>query len=438
MASSPGKRRDDRGLCSDGAWRWKRHSIVGNWSLLPQGDHFILNGSKKWISCAPDSPAVFLVFGKLDQHSVSLSGAQGNSWLRRRADPDLMGFRAAGLGAASLSTMWRCRRPTSSANLASPCHMSRRLVCNTAESARPARHWGFCEDVLKKASPTRRRERSATRTVGDIGMIRSLIARMGTDLEAGRLLCHSACRAEDDHLPEAFEKTLMAKYFTSKAAVRAASDAVQIRGASGCHGSSPVSRYYRDAKIMEIIEGTTQIHEDIPGQDVCRSAAQGSARDPHGRIVSMTTRLHDAATASGSRKDRAIQPHGDAHFPDNVDTSGIDRGADRRSTHPDTAVICDHDTAFGVPSLTYAQLNEKANQLAHRLRAEGVGPGHIVAFMVERSFAMIIGILGIIKAGGGLSAFPPDNPPDRIDYMLKDAGVKILLVQSRTAGTDRF
>jgi alkylation response protein AidB-like acyl-CoA dehydrogenase len=58
----------------------------------------------------------------------------------------------------------------------------------------------------------------------------------------------------------------MAKYFTSTAAVRAASDAVQIMGALGCHGSSSVSRYYRDAKIMEIIEGTTQIHENILGK----------------------------------------------------------------------------------------------------------------------------------------------------------------------------
>jgi alkylation response protein AidB-like acyl-CoA dehydrogenase len=58
----------------------------------------------------------------------------------------------------------------------------------------------------------------------------------------------------------------MAKYFTARAVARAASDSVQIRGASGCHGSSPVSRYYRDAKIMEIIEGTTQIHEQLLGQ----------------------------------------------------------------------------------------------------------------------------------------------------------------------------
>jgi alkylation response protein AidB-like acyl-CoA dehydrogenase len=110
------------------------------------------------------------------------------------------------------------------------------------------------------------RRRIGERMLGDIGMIRSLIARMGTDLAAGSFLCHNACLAEEAHLPEAFEKTLVAKYFTSKAAVAAASDAVQIRGASGCHASSPVSRYYRDAKIMEIIEGTTQIHEDMLGK----------------------------------------------------------------------------------------------------------------------------------------------------------------------------
>jgi alkylation response protein AidB-like acyl-CoA dehydrogenase len=99
--------------------------------------------------------------------------------------------------------------------------------------------------------------------VGDLGQIQAWIARMGADLEAARLLCLSACQAEDEQLPDTFTKAFIAKYFASQAAVRAASDAVQIRGASGCHDSSPVSRYYRDAKIMEIIEGTTQIHEMV-------------------------------------------------------------------------------------------------------------------------------------------------------------------------------
>lgn len=119
-------------------------------------------------------------------------------------------------------------------------------------------------------------------------------------------------------------------------------------------------------------------------------------------------------------------------FPDNVTLQElIEAQLDKHSFG--TAVICDHDPVFGVPSLTYAQLNDKVNQLAHLLRAEGVRPGHIVALMVERSFAMIIGILGIVKAGGAYLPVPPDNPPDRIDYMLKVGGVKVLLVQKKTA-----
>jgi len=103
-----------------------------------------------------------------------------------------------------------------------------------------------------------------------------------------------------------------------------------------------------------------------------------------------------------------------------------------------TAVICDHDKVFGVPSLACAQLNEKANQLAHWLRATGIGPGHIVALMVERSLAMMIGILGIIKAGAAYLPLSPDNPPARTDYMLKDAGVTVLLVHDKTARRTTF
>jgi len=99
---------------------------------------------------------------------------------------------------------------------------------------------------------------------------------------------------------------------------------------------------------------------------------------------------------------------------------------------PATAVVC------GDESLTYAQLNARANQLAHRLRAEGVGPGAIVALMVERSFAMIVGILGIVKAGAAYLPVPPDHPAERIRYMLDDGGIKILLVHGKSAGRFAF
>src|SRR5262245_13369896 len=119
-------------------------------------------------------------------------------------------------------------------------------------------------------------------------------------------------------------------------------------------------------------------------------------------------------------------------FPDTVTLQELIEG--QISKHlSETAVICDHDKLLGGSSITYAQLNDRVNQLAHSLRAEGVRPGQIVALMVERSFAMIIGIMGIVKSGGAYLPVSPENPPDRIDYMLKVAGVKILLVQNNTA-----
>ncbi|MGH8746570.1 MAG: non-ribosomal peptide synthetase [Burkholderiales bacterium] len=98
-----------------------------------------------------------------------------------------------------------------------------------------------------------------------------------------------------------------------------------------------------------------------------------------------------------------------------------------------TAVVCDHDEALGAPALTYARLADKVNQVAHRLRTEGVGPGQIVALMVERSFAMIVGILGIIKAGAAYLPLAPDHPPDRINYLLEDSGAALLLTHKKAA-----
>ena len=119
-------------------------------------------------------------------------------------------------------------------------------------------------------------------------------------------------------------------------------------------------------------------------------------------------------------------------FPDNATVAELIEA--RAEKHADkTAVICDHDKTFGVPSLTFAQLNDKINQLAHLLRAEGVRPGELVALLVERSFAMIIGILGTIKAGAAYLPISPDNPPDRIDYLLKNGKVKVLLIQQKKA-----
>ena len=102
------------------------------------------------------------------------------------------------------------------------------------------------------------------------GMIRQLITDMGVNLEAARLLCLSASLADDAHLPKAVEKTLIAKYFATRAASGAAADTIQIMGAAGCHEENPAARYYRNAKIMQIIEGTDQVHQNILGKSFCK------------------------------------------------------------------------------------------------------------------------------------------------------------------------
>ena len=86
--------------------------------------------------------------------------------------------------------------------------------------------------------------------------------------------------------------------------------------------------------------------------------------------------------------------------------------------------------------LTYAQLNAKANQLAHRLRAMRdaagapvVKPDTLVAISVERSLEMVVGLLGILKAGAAYVPVDPEYPQDRIAYVLQDAGARIVLTQ---------
>ncbi|AVF26547.1 non-ribosomal peptide synthase/polyketide synthase [Paenibacillus larvae] len=84
---------------------------------------------------------------------------------------------------------------------------------------------------------------------------------------------------------------------------------------------------------------------------------------------------------------------------------------------------------FEGEQLTYGELNKRANRLARTLRGEGVEAGQIVGIMVERSLEMIVGILGILKAGAAYLPIDPGYPLERIQYLLGDSGIRLLLVQ---------
>jgi aspartate racemase len=89
---------------------------------------------------------------------------------------------------------------------------------------------------------------------------------------------------------------------------------------------------------------------------------------------------------------------------------------------------------FEDQQLTYRELNERANQLAHHLIALGVGPETLVGLCLERSAELVVGILGILKAGGAYVPLDADYPPQRLEFMLRDSGLKFLVTQRQLVG----
>jgi amino acid adenylation domain-containing protein len=112
----------------------------------------------------------------------------------------------------------------------------------------------------------------------------------------------------------------------------------------------------------------------------------------------------------------------EADYPE---TSGIHQLFETQAQAQPEAIA----VVFGDQSLTYRELNQQANQLAHYLREQGVQPDTLVGLCVERSLDMIVGLLGILKAGGAYVPLDPSYPAQRLAYMLDDSGVKFLITQ---------
>jgi non-ribosomal peptide synthetase component F len=91
------------------------------------------------------------------------------------------------------------------------------------------------------------------------------------------------------------------------------------------------------------------------------------------------------------------------------------------------AVMC------GDESLTYAQLNQRANQVAHFLRKRGIGPESLVGVCLKRTPDLVIALLGVWKAGGAYVPLDASYPKDRLTFMVEDAAVRVLLTEQSCA-----
>jgi amino acid adenylation domain-containing protein len=109
-----------------------------------------------------------------------------------------------------------------------------------------------------------------------------------------------------------------------------------------------------------------------------------------------------------------------------ADTEPVHRLIERQvQAHPEAIALI-----FGNSELSYAELNRRANRLAHRLIALGVEPEARVGIAVERSIDMIVGLLAILKAGGAYVPLDPEYPQARLNYMATDSAIGLLLTQS--------
>jgi len=99
--------------------------------------------------------------------------------------------------------------------------------------------------------------------------------------------------------------------------------------------------------------------------------------------------------------------------------------AQARNTPEATAVVFENER------LTYRELDRRANQLAHYLRKQKVGPEVLVGICLEPSLELMVGLLGVLKAGGAYVPLDPDYPPERLAHMIRDAHLQVLLTQQR-------
>lgn len=220
---------------------------------------YVLNGVKRWIT-GGQLAGLFLVFARCEGRPAAFLVARETPGLTVTPIDGMLGLRAAMLAELKLED---CR--VAEENLVGKVGYG---VSHVAASAldwgRYGVAWGCvgiaqaCLDACVRYTSERRQ---FGRPLKEHQLIQRMVADIFTGTRAARLVCLRAGHLRARRDASAMMETMVAKYLASTTAAAAAADAVQIHGAFGCSAESPVQRHMRDAKIMEIIEGSTQIQQ---------------------------------------------------------------------------------------------------------------------------------------------------------------------------------
>ena len=228
------------------------------------GDDVIVSGVKSWVSFGQIA-SVFLVIGKLDGQVTALLVPADTRGLQIEPVGGMAGFRAGMLATLVLDG---CVLPRGNLLGHADFGLSQ-IVGLVLDLGRFCIAWGAVgvAQACLEASVAR----CATRVqfgkpLDQFQLVQRMIADMMVETHAARLTCADAAAARVGRGPDMIVRGAAAKYVATRAADRAAAAAVQLHGAEGLRDASPVQRFLRDAKVMNVIEGSTQIQQLLIAQ----------------------------------------------------------------------------------------------------------------------------------------------------------------------------
>jgi alkylation response protein AidB-like acyl-CoA dehydrogenase len=234
------------------------------------GDHFLLTGSKAWITSG-DHADVFVLFAR--------TGAEGNKGVSAFVvERGLKGFQVGKkepkLGIRSSSTVQlhldKVRIPAS--NALGEVNQGFKVALHTLDGGRigiACQALGIMEACLEASVKYSRERKQFDQPIAEFQAIQWKLAEMKLRIDAARLLVFRAASLRDAKKPHSLEAA-EAKLFASQSANWCATQAVQVHGGAGYCADFPVERYFRDARITEIYEGTTEIQKVVIARHLLR------------------------------------------------------------------------------------------------------------------------------------------------------------------------
>ena len=239
-------------------------------TAIKDGDHYVLNGTKQWITNAAEA-GIYTVIAMTDRKK----GARGaTAFIVEKGDPGFsfgkketkMGIRASSTGELIFQD---CRIPAD--RVLAREGMGFIVVMKTFDKSRPgvgAQAVGLAQGALDEAAAFAKTRVQFEKPIFSFQAVQHMLADMATQVEAARALVYSVARFIDSGAKDVAKVAAMAKYFPSDVAMKVTTDAVQVMGGHGYMRDYPVEKMMRDAKILQIYEGTNQIQRNIVGQEL--------------------------------------------------------------------------------------------------------------------------------------------------------------------------